>query len=97
MTVYITLWTILTTITVSDQLLVIILSEGQVDEKWVGEDLRMYRIIISATTLIGVRYFVASCLDMLILLAYYRLSKKISYRVSKLVSQTLIEESIATQ
>ena len=50
------------------------------------------RIIIAASTFIGVLYILMSCLELIMLYAYYRMGVKLSKKTKKLVTKSFFHQ-----
>lgn len=90
---YLAFWVSLSVFCIFDIVIVL-----EIDyEKLMGTDHNFdYPAMIIDASFRGIGGSIISCLDLLVLLAYYKNSKKLSARVSKLVTKNLRSESVST-
>ena len=94
---YIVLWISLVLDTVTSGALLLVLNQEQEDFHWQHLDKQVFQIQLSAIILMCMRCIISSCLDLLIMFAYYRLSLRLPSKMSLLVTQCLTSETQSYQ
>ena len=89
MKLYVIFWIALALCTISSTMLVSIDNKLQYQKH---NNVPRMRIMIAASTFIGMLYFVSSTLEIIMLYAYYRMSQKMTSTETKLVARSLYDD-----